>query len=528
MFLKGNEAQDDSLFGNVHLPLDSSTHGVAYKLELREALQQRGLSYNEQMPGFAEYAVESGDTLWRIADIFTDSPLNYLGIKEADGTEFTEWEARRLQIGSKTYIALDEITGLPKPLQIVIGGNHSSGSSSQDGYSSHIVKRNDTLWDIANSQFGSSEAWTTIRDSSGEAFDISSAKRLQAGQEILLPEGLLLENANKFVQDITNISENENKTSDGTEENEEDSSTTTTIKLVAESPFIYEVSANADITLQPLLYRTFRFGNKTVTVTDSKLSAEFSGRTIQPSPEENPYLKAKTKLNEQLNGDLEAQISEWLILGIDDLGKGENGIKPNVSTKIAEASNGDPILLKVGGLLFGNRLNLELSRESKTKISDNLDGVITTKSNVELSINNDPYTPRDTLVTEPIPVVDPIPVFNKQPEKPRGVNGFPRPELAKINMNLPLPTESFLSTPRGSYTQLPNGKTIYTGEDRAYRQPINAFDVAAGAAGVALAFRTGAIVATAGAAVATEVGKTLVLEGLRRTAPMIPKFAKGF
>lgn len=186
-------------------PLDSTDYG------LDAALQKMGLSSSVQLPDYAVYSVQSGDTLWDIAKDKTDNPFDYQNFREADGSDFTDQEARQLQIGDGVFIPLDLLTGLPLPVEEIAPTQPDIDFSSKDPvaerlsekYIAYTVKPNDTLWDIAQANFGEPLSWVAILDDEGNSFDREEAKVLRIDDVVWLPKGLdLAESSNKPEDDI--------------------------------------------------------------------------------------------------------------------------------------------------------------------------------------------------------------------------------------------------------------------------------------------------------------------------------------
>jgi len=55
--------------------------------------------------------IESGDTLWKIAEEELGDGNRWVELREADGSNFTEEEARRLQVGTEVYLSGEEANG---------------------------------------------------------------------------------------------------------------------------------------------------------------------------------------------------------------------------------------------------------------------------------------------------------------------------------------------------------------------------------------------------------------------------------
>jgi hypothetical protein len=177
-------------------------------------------SVNSALSGYDTHVVAAGDTLWNIAGQKTDSPLNWTGFKESDGSEFTGEEARRLQIGSKVYIPRDPLIGAqPEPIpdsitapvsfksqDVTVAPLQASNSSSnwRDEYNPFTIEKGDTLWDIAGQELNDPFDWIAIRDADGTNFTEEEARYLQIDSTVYLPKTLTEgESDNKTGSDVT-------------------------------------------------------------------------------------------------------------------------------------------------------------------------------------------------------------------------------------------------------------------------------------------------------------------------------------
>jgi LysM repeat protein len=104
--------------------------------------------------------VHQGDTLWEIAKKKLGSGLRWHELQKADGSKFTEKEARKLQIGTPVYL------------------------STPSRVSTTSVRRGDTLWQVAKENLGNGNRWRELRQADGSKFTEKEAKGLQAGTQV--------------------------------------------------------------------------------------------------------------------------------------------------------------------------------------------------------------------------------------------------------------------------------------------------------------------------------------------------------
>ncbi|MBE9178546.1 LysM peptidoglycan-binding domain-containing protein [Oculatella sp. LEGE 06141] len=117
------------------------------------------------------YVVESGDTLWDIAERQLGDGNRWQELQKADGSSFTEQEAHQLQIGTEVYLPNSE---------------RSPANSNELGEQAYVVESGDTLWEIAQSQFGDGNRWQELRKADGSTFTEQDIHHLQVGTLVYL------------------------------------------------------------------------------------------------------------------------------------------------------------------------------------------------------------------------------------------------------------------------------------------------------------------------------------------------------
>lgn len=110
--------------------------------------------------------VEKGDTLWDIADEEYGDPTKWEVIAEANDIE----NPRDLEPG--TTLVIPELES---------GDEDTSGD---DGERTVVVEEGDTLWDIAEEEYGDPTKWRVI----AEANDIEDPRSLEPGTVLVIPE----------------------------------------------------------------------------------------------------------------------------------------------------------------------------------------------------------------------------------------------------------------------------------------------------------------------------------------------------
>ena len=123
------------------------------------------------------YIVKSGDTLWDIASQYLGSGTKWTSILKANGTNFTEAEARSLQIGTVVYFPPSTNTANPV------------GPSPILNLPTYVIRSGDTLWGVAERFLGNGTRWTSILKQNGTRFSDAEAGQLQVGTIVYLPAG---------------------------------------------------------------------------------------------------------------------------------------------------------------------------------------------------------------------------------------------------------------------------------------------------------------------------------------------------
>jgi nucleoid-associated protein YgaU len=123
------------------------------------------------------YIVKSGDTLWDIASQYLGSGTKWTSILKANGTNFTEAEARSLQIGTVVYFPPSTNTANPV------------GPSPVSNLPTYVIQSGDTLWTVAQRFLGNGTRWTSILKQNGTRFSDAETRSLQVGTIVYLPAG---------------------------------------------------------------------------------------------------------------------------------------------------------------------------------------------------------------------------------------------------------------------------------------------------------------------------------------------------
>ncbi len=130
--------------------------------------------------GKQKYVVHSGDTLSGIAEKKMGNGNRWHEIREADGTKFTEKEAKNLQVGTSIYLPSSMPSGNS-------GGSSPTPTPHHGGKQKYVVHSGDTLSGIAEKKLGNGNRWHEIREADGTKFTEKEAKNLQVGTSIYLP-----------------------------------------------------------------------------------------------------------------------------------------------------------------------------------------------------------------------------------------------------------------------------------------------------------------------------------------------------
>ncbi|KPQ31493.1 MAG: hypothetical protein HLUCCA11_23655 [Phormidesmis priestleyi Ana] len=319
---------------------------------------------------------------------------------------------------------------------------------------------------ISLSYFGSTDYWPVIRDSSGAGFDETTARGLQIGEELLLPKSLFSENGQKLSGQTEKISgEDLNDATDGPGKYRDTAATTKETDFDKEGSDTEEGSDSdkedsntngvntslsrslpVDSGLKPLQGSQFPIGRTVVTVFDSSLSGTL---TVETMPSDNgtsitvstdladivDINEAREELDNIFTVDFEKQVLDWLTVAVED-----NGEKFSVGAEIAKTSDGHIISMEVGKSILQNMWDVSLSTKKDVELDDGTKATIDAEYEVKLAASRKDYIPpRGPVATEPVPVVDRIPVFPPVIPKAPGLNTFPRDQVAKNNPNTWVP-----------------------------------------------------------------------------------------
>ncbi|MBW4462449.1 MAG: LysM peptidoglycan-binding domain-containing protein [Nodosilinea sp. WJT8-NPBG4] len=142
------------------------------------------------------HGMQDGDTLYEIAQTYYGDANQWVSIFEADGTNFTDFEARRIPIGTPVYLPVPD--GTP--------GNHGDGDSlapinprpfpqsplTNDfllvgKWQPYVIQDGDTLWTLALSYLSNPFRWQEIRKEDGTSFSAQEARGLRPGNTVYLP-----------------------------------------------------------------------------------------------------------------------------------------------------------------------------------------------------------------------------------------------------------------------------------------------------------------------------------------------------
>ena len=142
------------------------------------------------------YKVQTGDTLWEIAEDQLGDGNRWIEIQKEDGLTFSEEEASSLQIGQTIYLPSESINSASEPTPLPVAKPESEplpiaestpASETTPDFYAYTVAEGDTLWDIAQQELGEGHRWTEIQQEDGTTFSETAAANLQVGQAIYIP-----------------------------------------------------------------------------------------------------------------------------------------------------------------------------------------------------------------------------------------------------------------------------------------------------------------------------------------------------
>ena len=117
-----------------------------------------------------KHIVATGETLWSIAETYYKSGYNWVDIRSAN----TLTDADRIEVGQELTI--------PQATPIVPQGQ-VSGTSTAPKVERYTVAQGDTLWSIAQAQYGDSYKWSAI----AAANNLLNPEVIHTGNVLTLP-----------------------------------------------------------------------------------------------------------------------------------------------------------------------------------------------------------------------------------------------------------------------------------------------------------------------------------------------------
>lgn len=117
-----------------------------------------------------KHTVVEGETLWSIAEKYYTSGYNWVDLQTANGLA----DADRVEVGQELTI--------PQATPIVPMGQ-VSGTSSAPKVERYTVAESDTLWSIAQAQYGDPYKWSAI----ATANNLENPDVIHAGNVLTLP-----------------------------------------------------------------------------------------------------------------------------------------------------------------------------------------------------------------------------------------------------------------------------------------------------------------------------------------------------
>src|SRR3990167_3689898 len=132
--------------------------------EQKKAEQEQATAFN--LP--TSYTVASGDTLWGIAEKHYKSGYNWVTLAEANNLTSPD----KIETGQKLSIPEAEVINPPENVM-----------SAQAPPKEYTVAKNDTLWKIAEREYGTGYAWTRIAQTN----KLSNPDLIHPGNVLNLP-----------------------------------------------------------------------------------------------------------------------------------------------------------------------------------------------------------------------------------------------------------------------------------------------------------------------------------------------------
>lgn len=120
------------------------------------------------------YTVQSGDTLWKIAVKFFGNGNEWRKIYEANKDILSSPD--RIYAGQILKIGMSAINTTISSITI---------TSNENGTTTYVVKKDDSLWKISRMLYGKGNLWMRIYEANREK--IKSPNRIYAGQKFLIP-----------------------------------------------------------------------------------------------------------------------------------------------------------------------------------------------------------------------------------------------------------------------------------------------------------------------------------------------------
>jgi len=143
-------------------------------------LTQNGTEGNDVMTNIGDgqtssiHVVQTGETLWKIAEKYLNDGFRWQEIANENNIE----NPNSLEEGQTLVIPTKEVLPTPSDLN-----NPENTSSISTEAKTHIVEEGDTLWSIAESEFGSGYNWVDI----AEANTLKNSNNIEVDQVLFIP-----------------------------------------------------------------------------------------------------------------------------------------------------------------------------------------------------------------------------------------------------------------------------------------------------------------------------------------------------